>query len=245
MDKLQQTNDTISNASASASRWVELVGWVLVGIALNGVLFASLPVKLIDPAWQLGVISAILSTGGFLLVGSLLAYVAQLLNPRSNLLQKRLHIVRIGAGWFTVLLLLIIPFQFYAGYRVNGIAQENDNQSIQQINKIIHGVTASDDEAELRSFFASLPTPPPVPARFEAPFPVIKQRLLTFYSDQFNAATYQSGILNIKRLERFIAEASRNAVHAFLLAIGFAGLAEHSGPLFGLFMRLGLFRYRD
>ena len=245
MDPHQITKGTNSIALVTASRWVALVGWVLVGAALNGVLFSSLPVKLIDPAWQLVVISAILSAGGFVLLGSLLVCGAHLLNPRSNLLQKRLNIVRIGAGWFTVLLLLIIPFQFYAGYRANGVVQETENQSIQLFNKVIKGVTASGDEAELRSFLASLPTPPPVPARFDAPFPVIKQRLLTNFSSQLNAATYQSGILNSKRFETFIAEASRNAVHAFLLAIGFAGIAEHSGPLFGLFIRLGLFRYRD
>jgi hypothetical protein len=98
---------------------------------------------------------------------------------------------------------------------------------------------------ELRSFLASLPTPPPVPARLNAPFPEIRQRLLTNFDSQLNAANYQAGELRRQRMERFIADASRNTVQALLMAIAFTGIAEKQGPLFGLFMRLGLFRYRD
>ena len=144
-----------------------------------------------------------------------------------------------------MLLLLIIPFQFYAGNRASGVVQAAENQSIQLIKKIIQGVRASKDQAELRQFLASLPSPPPVPARFEAPFPVIKQRLLTNFDSRLNAVNYQAGVLRAQRLEKFIADATRNSVQALLMAIAFSGIAGESGPLYGLFQRIGLFRYKD
>lgn len=113
------------------------------------------------------------------------------------------------------------------------------------VNRIILGVTAVNDEAELRSFLASLPSPPRVPARFDSPFSGIKQRLLTNFNSRLNAANYQAGVLRTQRLEKFIAKASRNSVQAFLMAIAFTGIAEQFGPFFGFFRCLGMFRYRD
>jgi hypothetical protein len=120
------------------------------------------------------------------------------------------------------LLLVIIPFQFYAGFRASGAVQASENERIELIKKIVRGVQASTNEMELRSFLASLPTPPPVRARL-------------------NAANYQAGELRRQRMERLIADASRNTVQALLMAIVFTGIAEKQGPLFGLFKRLGFF----
>lgn len=244
--KSSSSRGEASNRSPiTASRWFALVGWVLIGSSLSSLLFAALPVRLVDPQWQLSLISAILTSSTTLLIGTLLVCGAQLLNQRSLQLQKRSQFLRIASGWFAVLLLLVIPFQFYAGHRVSGIVQASENQGVQLVKKIIRGVTASNNEAELRTFLASLPSPPPVPARFEAPFPVIKQRLLSNFDARLKALNYQAGVLRSQRLEKFIADATRNTVQALLMAIAFTGIAHESGPLYGLFRRIGLFRYRD
>ncbi|WP_254976101.1 hypothetical protein [Cyanobium sp. Lug-B] len=235
----------IRRPAVIASRWFALVGWVLIGSALTGLLFSSLPVKLIDPAWQLRLISAILASSTFLLLGILLVCGAVFLNERNQQLLEQAGLLRRLAGWFAVLLLIIIPFQFYAGHRANGAVQAKENQSIQLIKRIIRGATAANNEEELRSFLGSLPTPPPLPARFDAPFPEIKKRLISNFDSQLNAANFQAGELRRQRLEQFIGEAVRNSVLAILMAIGFSGIAEKEGPLFGMFRRLGLFRYRD
>jgi hypothetical protein len=125
------------------------------------------------------------------------------------------------------------------------VVQDTENQSIQLISKVIRGVGSSNNEPELRSFLASLPTPPPFPAKFDEPFGVIKERLLTNFNSQLNAAKYQVGELRRQRLERFIAEATRNSVQAILMAIAFTGIADKSAQLLGLFRRIGLYRYRD
>jgi hypothetical protein len=245
MDELRLKGEASAKLPPIASRYCDLVGWILIGGSLSGLLFVALPVRLIDPAWQLQLISALLASTVFLLIGSLLVCGAAWLNTKSRTLQQRSDLVRRVAGWFAVLLLVLIPYQFYAGYRANGVVQETENQGIQLIRKIIQGVTATNDEAELRGFLASLPTPPPIPAKFDAPFPVIKQRLLTNFNSQLNAANYQAGELRRQRIERFIAEATRNSVQAFLMAIAFTGIADTSGPLLGMFRRVGLLRYRD
>ncbi len=245
MEELRSRVDATAIPLDTASRYFALVGWVLIGASLSSILFGILPVRLIDPAWQLQLISAIFASTGFILLGTLLVCGAALLNGRSSKLQQRSDLIRKAVGWFAVVLLVIVPLQFYAGYRANGVVQQTENQSIQLIRKIISGVGASSNEAELRSFLASLPSPPPVPAKFDAPFAVIKERLLTNFNSQLNAANFQAGELRRNRLERFIAEASRNSVQAILMAIGFTGIADTSGPLLGLFRRFGLFRYRN
>jgi hypothetical protein len=245
MDPKKSMGSAISRPSVIASRWFALVGWVLIGSALTGLLFSSLPVKLIDPAWQLRLISAILASTTFLLLGTLLVCSATFLNEKNQRLQKQAGLLRKSAGWFAVLLLIIIPSQFYAGHRANGAVQATENQSIQLIKRIIQGAQASNNEAELRSFLGSLPTPPPLPARFDAPFPEIKKRLINNFDSQLNAANFQAGELRRQRLEQFVGEAVRNSVLAILMAIGFSGIAEKDGPLFGIFRGLGLFRYRD
>jgi len=244
IDPVKSKGNSISRPSLTASHWFALVGWVFIGTSLSGLLFGVLPVRLIDPAWQLRLISAILSSATFLLLGTLLVCCAFLLNERSQRLEQRAELVRRAAGWYAVLLLLLIPCQFYSGFRASAAVQNSENQSIELIKKIIRGVKASDNEAELRGFLASLPTPPEVPARLNAPFPEIRQRLLTNFDSQLNAANYQAGELRRQRLEQFIAEATRNAVQALLMAVAFSGIADKEGPLLGLFQRIGLFRYR-
>ncbi len=73
----------------TASRWFALIGWILIGTTLSGVVFTSLPVRLIWPEWQLQVISAILAGTISLLLGSLLVCGEFLLNPRNAKLQQR------------------------------------------------------------------------------------------------------------------------------------------------------------
>jgi hypothetical protein len=231
--------------SITASRWFALVGWVLIGSSLSSLIFASLPVRLVDPEWQLRLISAILASSTFLLIGTLLVCGAQLLHTKSQKLLQRAQFLRLASGWFAVLLLVLIPFQFFAGHRASGAVQASENQGIQLVTRIIRGVKASNNEAELRSFLASLPSPPPVPAKFEAPFSEIKQRLLTNFEGRLNALNYQAGLLRAQRLEKFIADASRNSIQALLMAIAFSGIAGDSGLLHGLFKQVGLFRYRD
>lgn len=232
-------------SSITASRWFALVGWILIGSSLSSLLFASLPVRLVDPEWQLRLISGILGSCAILLIGTLLVCGAPLLNTRNQKLLQRAQFLRLAAGWFAVLLLVVIPFQFYSAHRASGVVQSSENQAIQLVNRIIKGIKASDNEAELRSFLASLPSPPPVPAKFEAPFPEIKKRLLTNFDGRLNALNYQAGVLRAQRLEKFIADATRNSIQALLMAIAFTGIAAESAPLFGLFQKVGLFRYRD
>jgi hypothetical protein len=245
MDELRSRGNANTKDLETASRHFALVGWVLIGVSLSSILFGILPVRLIDPAWQLQLISAILASTAFILLGTLLVCGASLLNRRSGKPQPRSDLVCRAVGWFAVVLLVIIPVQFYVGYRANGVVQDTENQSIQLISKVIRGGGSSNNEPELRSFLASLPTPPPFPAKFDEPFGVIKERLLTNFNSQLNAAKYQVGELRRQRLERFIAEATRNSVQAILMAIAFTGIADKSAPLLGLFRRIGLYRYRD
>lgn len=210
----------------SSSWWLALAGWALIGSALNSILFASLPLKLSQSVWQLQLISAILTFSGFLLVGSLLVCGALLLNTGSTILNERSNLLRRFAGWFAILLFLIVPVQIYSGIKALHETEATENEAINGLRKVIQGMKATSSEAELRTFVAGLPNRPQLPARFDAPFPVIKQRALTNINAQLNTAINQLDESRQQRWEKFIGEVARNSVQAILMALAFNGIAQ-------------------
>jgi hypothetical protein len=217
-----------------SARWFWLAGWALIGSALNTILFSALPLKLAESAWQLKMIGQTLSSSTFLLIGVLLVCCARTLNPSDTSLRSRADLLRVLAGWFAILLILFIPLQLYAGIRALRQLEATEDQALSELRKTILIVKSTTTEDELRSYLASLPDQPPLPARFDAPFQIVKERGLATLSANLNAATNRSELQRSQRWQTFIAEATRNAVHALLMAIGFNGfaIARDGGPSF-------------
>ena len=80
---------------ADAARFTHWVGVVLLGSTLVSLINAT-PLRLSDPAWQLNLISLLLSTGTFALLGALLICLGRLFNPNDLQIQKRASLVQIG-----------------------------------------------------------------------------------------------------------------------------------------------------
>jgi hypothetical protein len=100
------------NIRSKSSFALALLGWLLIGSALNSVVFASLPLKLAAVDWQLNLIGSLLSTSFNFLIGATLIIIAQLFNTKESVLKKWQTLMSRAASWFTILLLLIIPLQF-------------------------------------------------------------------------------------------------------------------------------------
>ncbi len=196
-------------------------GWVLIGTALSTILFASLPFELLQPDFQLRLISAILSACTALLLGALLVCGACLLNLDNDLLFSRANLVRVCSRWFAILLILMIPFQLVAGIRALGQVQEAESEMLKQRRQVIQNFSNSQDEQGLRAYVASLPDRPQIPEKFDAPFPVIKKRAIANLTDQYKIAESQLQPLRAQRWQRFFGEVARNSVQAILMALAF------------------------
>jgi hypothetical protein len=205
-----------------------LMGWIVIGSALNAIIFSSFPLRLAAVDWQLNLIGSILSSTFNILIGSTLIIVAQLFNTKERKLQQWQHMVSRFAAWFAVLLVLVIPLQFLLG----SIALRNQSipatEAIKNLKGIVNEISAVNSEAELRSYLASLPNPPTLPSQFDAPFPVVKQRAIANINAQINATTNNFDTRKSQSLQIFLKEAVRNTAQAILMATAFSILANLS-----------------
>ncbi len=199
-------------------------GWVLIGTALSAIVFASLPFQLLQPDFQLRLISGILSSCTALLLGSVLVCGAFVLDLDSDELYGRAQLVRTACRWFAILLIVIVPFQLLAGMRALGQVQAVESESLKQRRQVIQQLSIIQNEQDLRAYIASLPDRPQIPDRFDAPFPVIKKRALANLNEQYKITELNLKPVRAQRWERFLGEASRNSVQAILMAIGFWAL---------------------
>lgn len=95
-----------------------------------------------------------------------------------------------------------------------------------RLNGLVKGIAATQNEPALRAYLFSLPDPPNLPARFDAPFEVIRQRALS----NLKARIYAESNLYSRRKARntlqFFIECVRNGLQCLVLAIGFAAIVR-------------------
>jgi len=199
----------------------------LMAASLNSLIFAILPLQLNSPDWLLRFISALLASSLQLLVGTLVLLVARLFNSRDLKLAKRVDWIERMARWWGILLLLTIPLQIYAGITTIDRQEASTDKNIAQMRRIIETFKLANDESQLRSVVASLPNPPTLPPKFDAPFPVVKDRVLTNLTARLNAAVNERSRINPQRWQSFIADAIRNAIQAALLGTAFLGITKY------------------
>jgi len=208
---------------------VAVVGWLIIGSTLNTIIFNSFPLKLATPEWQLSLIAALLSSGFAFLVGAMLIALALLFNPKEQVLQKWQRTVSRLSGLFAILLVTMIPLQFFLGSRALNSQTINSFEAINNLKGVVKGINAVNSEPELRAYVASLPNPPALPAKFDAAFPVIKQRAIENITAQINAGTNNIEIQKSQGLQMFLKEAIRNTSQAILMAAAFSAIANLSG----------------
>jgi hypothetical protein len=201
---------------------------LIIGSALNTIIFNSFPLKLATPEWHLSLIAALISSGFPFLVGAVLIALALVFNPRDNLLQKWQRMVIRLSGLFAILMVLVIPLQFFLGSRALNGQTSRAFEAINNLKAIATRISAVKSEPELRVYVASLPNAPALPAKFDAAFPVIKQRAIENIKAQINAAQNNVEIQKSEALQVFLKEAIRNTAQAILMAAAFSALANLS-----------------
>jgi hypothetical protein len=207
---------------------IAILGWLIIGSTLNTIIFSFFPLKLATPEWQLSLIAALISSSFAFLVGSILIGLAPHFSNSDNVLRNWQRTMSRLAGLFAVLLVLFIPLQFYLGLKVLNAKTNSSLEAISNLKAIAKGIAVVNSETELRMYLASLPNPPAVPEKFEAPFPDIKSRAIQNITAQINTETYNVQIGKSEALQTFLKEAIRNSSQAILWAAGFSVLANFS-----------------
>ena len=234
------------NIRSKSSFALALLGWLIIGSALNSVIFASLPLKVAAVDWQLNLIGSLLSASFNFLIGATLIIITQLFNTKERILQNWQILVSRLAALFTILLLLFIPLQFALGSRALRQQSIPITQEINKLKGVVDKISGMNSEPELRAFLTSLPnTPAPaLPDKFNAPFPVIKKRAIDNLKASINLATNNADLQKTQRTKTFLKEAARNTAQAILMASAFSILANLNPRASNVFTRfLGSLMY--
>jgi hypothetical protein len=219
-----------------------IVGWLLIASSLNTILFAILPLRLTQPGWQLALVGIILTTSMNLLIGAGFICLVPMIGTQARIAEYWFGLIGRSSSWFALLLLLLIPLQFHAGFRALANQNDADKTAVKNLERFQFRIRQSNSEAELRSYVASLPTAPMLPAVFDSPFPVIRQRAVDNLQNQINAATTLRKQQEANRLQQFLKEVTRNSVQAILMALAFASIGHvdprHRNPVTRVLRRL-------
>lgn len=209
-----------------------IIGWIIIGGSLNTVIFAALPLQIASPNWQLALIASLIDTSTTILFGLALIAISMLVNTSVVISKDALSLASIFAGYMALVLALAIPLQFYIGNKVLKGQAIQAAMNVSKLGEFYKSINAATSEAELRSYVNSLPNSPALPAKFDAPFPVIKARALENLTAQINATKTSAEIVASQSLQTFLKEAVRNTAQAILMVAGFSAIATLSkkGP---------------
>ena len=241
---IEETENVIPTESSKISRLrikfshvIAIAGLIVVASTINSVIFSVLPVLLQSPEWQLSLIGTFLSSAIPLLIGSVLVCLGSALNHRDKRLENWRNFITAFAAVFSIVLVVILPLQYYCGKRVLDLQATQGLDEINQLNTIKKGLQAVSSEPELRSFVASLPNAPALPATFDLPLPALKAKAIESVQSRINLRSNNLEARKSLALQAFLKEAIRNTIQAILMAVAFSSLASLSPKSMNLVTR--------
>lgn len=222
---------TRMRGSASFSRQLSRAGLGLLALFIFSVGTSFLPLRLMEPAWQLQVSSALTNNGSVALLGMLLVALASWLAPEDDLLQRRNTLLRRLALAAVIGYLLLIPLQTMALWR--GVDQGKQRISRQRkvvearLEAISKAVETAQTPAELRSQLQSLPGAPSLPdAQLTQPMPQLRQRFATALEQARTRLRATTSEPDPARIQKLITESLRISLSSLALAFAFAAGAQ-------------------
>ncbi len=209
---------------ADAARFTFWGGITLVAAFLVP-LFNLVPVKAQDPAWQLNLISSLMTNGIWAFIGTLLICLARLLNPSDRMIRNRTLLIRNLASWVALGWLLLIPLQLFLSIRLINSISAGEIGEIQNLQRVSRQVSSAASEDDLRTAMARIPNQPPMP-RLTVPVEVAKTNLLSQLQSNLNAAKNRQEQRSSSRWQTWLREAFRNSLQCAILAFGFLAIGK-------------------
>lgn len=216
-----------------SSRGLGIVALVLFTLYLTIVLDALVPPRLLDAAWQIRVVGALLNAAGFPLVGLALLHLAADLHPNDPRLEDRRRLCARLAVPVALGFLLLIPLQGHAAWRQRASALASRDTRFEQANARLQRLrTAVDRSAsteDLRRELAALQAPGISAADLEKPLPELKAQLNTLITQTQARIRTQSSDAGSEGILPLVQQLLRNTIASLALAIGFAALGRRHG----------------
>jgi len=193
------------------------------------VLAASLPPRLLDPAWQLKFTQALINNGFLALLGLALVHLAAYVDPSNPHLIRRRN--RFAALALVAVLgfLLLIPLQGYAVWRAIGNANSNQGTQLREVKGRIaalrEAIKGSSSTNDLQQRLQNLRVAPLGAAQLAQPLPALRKTMLeTLERTEIRAADQLKGVPP-QGLWQIIQGSIRAVLSSLVLAIGFAAFS--------------------
>jgi hypothetical protein len=184
----------------------------------------TIPLGILQPAWQTRVGNIILANSHFAGIGAVLILLAQALNPNSDELEKWVKRLRIWAAPVAIGFFLLIPLQTYNGYKLLSTAYGQDRQAVVQLQKTLAEIQASQNEDELRAALSKIPGSPVI-GKFNVPLPRAKQDIAARFNAQIKKLENDVEERNASRWQTNLLGWTRNCLLSLGYGAGFAELA--------------------
>lgn len=230
-------SETASRAADPALLARRLGAFALTLCILYAVRVASalLPLRPLEPSWQLNAVSALLNTAAIPLVGLGMLHLASYLDPANAMLRQRRDRLARWAILTTLGFLLLIPLQAYAAW--SGVASARARLSDQQtaakrnfalIREAINAATSLDElQARLRSLQS-----PELDIRFEnlgLPLPETKRQMLFRLNDIQEQVKRRINPPPPQAIEDVAMNSVRMMANSAVFALAFAMAAQRRG----------------
>jgi hypothetical protein len=209
---------------SDAARFTFWIGVSFIGAFLVPLINLA-PVRVSEPAWQLSVISILMSNGVWALLGVLLICLARVLNQSDRMIRNRSMLMRNLASWVALGWLLLIPLQLFLSVRLINTLSSQEIGEIQNVQRVSRQVSSATSEEELRAAMARIPNQPPMP-RLTVPLEMAKTNLLSQLQSNLNAAKNRQEQRASTRWQTWLREAFRNTIQCGVLTFGFLAIGK-------------------
>ena len=240
-NSLDESKNNSRSVPKRVAQCLQVSAFLIAISSLNTFLFSLFPFNASRSTWLLAMSTSALSAATPLLISFLLIACAAGFDPNNRPITSRLKFICRASWWISLLIIILIPIQIVSGIRALQAQTQLILGEVVELKNIIKGIKATGNEAELRAFMASLPNPPKLPAKFDAPFPMIKANAITNLEATVNRALNDAETQRRNNSQSLIREYVRNAIQSLLLAAAFsmlAGLFSQKYGIGGIILRL-------
>ena len=208
-------------------RLLGLIAGALLALFVVLVVADSLPVRLMDPAWQLRFSGALIRNGLMPVLAIVMVPLAAVIDPSSGALARYRDRLRRWSILVALGYVLLIPLQGFAVWK--GVGQLRSTQASQfdrasqKFDQLRQAIRSADSNADLQRRFQALRGPTLPQASLSQPLPILRKRLLDGLEGAENRMRNSLvGKPSPESIEAMILQGSRVALSALILAFAFA-----------------------
>jgi hypothetical protein len=200
-------------------------GWVLIGVILVLLLFQNLPLLINNPEWQLNLISSLLQTSHFLILGAVLITYSTRREDLDTRSLRQAKLLRTCVAWLSLVYLLLIPLQFISSTAIVKTNYFNGIASMRRLEKIVQILRETNTEQEFRAQLSRLPNVQDLPTKFDIPFTQVRDTVAETLMSRRAASLTQLAKTRDENMQVVIRDSFRNSASLALFSYGFIAIA--------------------